>query len=175
MDQTSRILLIDDDEESRHDLETVLAFIGERTIPATSNYWQSPAMESVNKSSDIEVVIIGVCEQSDLTTLLSEIHEWESGAPFILIGSHDISSSLDSDLNAHITDRLDSELRHQQLLDALHKAKLLHEHFNRLRNFHGERNYNMFHSLVGESDAIQQVRQIMAQVAHTEVLSLIHI
>ena len=85
MDQTSRILLIDDDEESRHDLETVLAFIGERTIPATSNYWQSPAMESVNKSSDIEGVIIGVCEQSDLTTLLSEIHEWESGTPFILI------------------------------------------------------------------------------------------
>ena len=115
MDQTSRILLIDDDEESRHDLETVLAFIGEQAIPATSNYWQSPAMESVGKSTDIEVVIIGVCEQSDLTILLSEIHEWESGAPFILIGSHDISSSLDSDLNAHIAARLDSELRHQQL------------------------------------------------------------
>jgi len=173
MDQTSRILLIDDDEESRHDLETVLAFIGEQAIPVTSNYWQSPAMESVGKSTDIEVVIIGVCEQSDLTILLSEIHEWESGAPFILIGSHDISSSLDSDLNAHIAARLDSELRHQQLLDALHKAKLLHEHFNRLRNFHGERNYNMFRSLVGKSDAIQQVRQIMAQVAHTEVSVLI--
>jgi len=53
MDQTSRILLIDDDEESRHDLETVLAFIGEQAIPATSNYWQSPAMESVGKSTDI--------------------------------------------------------------------------------------------------------------------------
>ena len=59
MIQATRILLIDDNEESRHDLETILAFIGESTVPATSNYWQSPATDLVSKSSEIAVAIIG--------------------------------------------------------------------------------------------------------------------
>jgi sigma-54 specific flagellar transcriptional regulator A len=59
------------------------------------------------------------------------------------------------------------------LLDALHKAKIFHEHYNRLRDFDGVRDFNMFRSLVGESDALQKVRYMMGQVACKEVSVLI--
>ena len=65
------------------------------------------------------------------------------------------------------------ELRHQSLLDAIHKAKVFNEHFNRLRDFDGVRDYNMFRNLVGKSEAIQRVRQMMAQVANAEISVLI--
>ncbi|MDP6651105.1 MAG: sigma-54 dependent transcriptional regulator [Gammaproteobacteria bacterium] len=173
MVQTSSILLIDDNEKSRHDLETVLAFIGESVIPATSNYWQAPVAEATNRPADIAVAIVGACKQTELVSLLTEIHEWEKGTPFVLVGEHDIPAGLHDELLIRITASLDSELRHQPLLDALHKAKLFHEHFNRLRDFDGVRDYNMFRSLVGSSDAVQRVRQMMGQVANTEVSVLI--
>jgi sigma-54 specific flagellar transcriptional regulator A len=173
MVQTSSILLIDDNEESRHELETVLAFIGESVIPATSNYWQTPVAEATNRPADIAVAIVGACEQTELVSLLTEIHEWEKGTSFVLIGEHEIPAGLDDELLTRITASLDSELRHQPLLDALHKAKLFHEHFNRLRDFDGVQDYNMFRNLVGKSDAVQRVRQVMGQVANTEVSVLI--
>ena len=173
MIQATRILLIDDNEESRHDLETILAFIGESTVPATSNYWQSPATDLVSESSDIAVAIIGTCEQSDLATLMMGIYDWDAGIPFILVGEHEIPNSLISGVISNITTKLDMELRHQSLLDAIHKAKVFNEHFNRLRDFDGVRDYNMFRNLVGKSEAIQCVRQMMAQVANAEVSVLI--
>ncbi|HAJ76354.1 MAG TPA: sigma-54-dependent Fis family transcriptional regulator, partial [Gammaproteobacteria bacterium] len=173
MVQTGSILLIDDNEKSRHELETVLAFIGESVIPATSNYWQTPVTEATSRPADVAVAIVGACEQIELASLLTEIHEWEKGTPFVLVGEHDIPAGLHEELLTRITASLDSELHHQPLLDALHKAKLFHEHFNRLRDFDGVQDYNMFRSLVGSSDAVQRVRQMMGQVANTEVSVLI--
>ena len=173
MVQATRILLIDDNEQSRHELETVLAFIGEHPIPATSNYWLAPVTEAIRKPSDIAVAIIGACKQVELETLLTEIHAWEAGTPFVLVGDHKIPKGLHAELATRITATLEAELRHQPLLDALHKAELFHEHYNRLRDFDGVRDFNMFRSLVGKSKAVQKVRQMMGQVANTEVSVLI--
>ena len=35
----SKVLIIEDDARYRHDLETVLAFLGEDTFPASSSNW----------------------------------------------------------------------------------------------------------------------------------------
>ncbi|MDA1372044.1 MAG: sigma-54 dependent transcriptional regulator [Proteobacteria bacterium] len=173
MVQATRILLIDDNKQSRHELETVLAFIGEHPIPATSNYWLPPVTDAISKPSDIAVAIIGACELVELATLLTEIHAWEAGTPFVLVGRHKIPEGLHAELTTRITATLEAELRHQPLLDALHKAELFHENYNRLRDFDGVRDFNMFRSLVGKSKAVQKVRQMMGQVANTEVSVLI--
>ncbi|HBX37368.1 MAG TPA: sigma-54-dependent Fis family transcriptional regulator, partial [Pseudohongiella sp.] len=47
------------------------------------------------------------------------------------------------------------------------------DHYNRLREIGNVRDYNMFRSLVGSSPAVQRIRQIMSQVANTEVTVLI--
>ena len=173
MVEETRILLIDNNEHSRHDLETVLSFLGEETISATSCNWHSLTVKSVNQPSQITVAIIGVCDLISLEQLLEDIHQWEAGTPFVLVGEHEIPEFLDSKLLTRITATLESNLSYQPLLDALHKAKLFHEHYNRLRDFDGIKDYNMFRSLVGNSEAIKRVRHMMGQVANTEVSVLI--
>ena len=173
MVEETRILLIDNNERSRHDLETVLSFLGEETISATSCNWRSLTVESIDQSAQIAVAIIGVCDLISLEQLLEDIHQWEPGTPFVLVGEHEIPEFLDSKLLTRITATLESNLSYQPLLDALHKAKLFHEHYNRLRDFDGIKDYNMFRSLVGRSAAIKRVRHMMGQVANTEVSVLI--
>ncbi len=173
MVEEPRILLIDNNERSRHDLETVLSFLGEETISATSCNWRSLTVESIDQSAQIAVAIIGVCDLISLEQLLEDIHQWEPGTPFVLVGEHEIPEFLDSKLLTRITATLESNLSYQPLLDALHKAKLFHEHYNRLRDFGGIKDYNMFRSLVGKSAAIKRVRNMMGKVANTEVSVLI--
>ena len=173
MVEETRILLIDNNEHSRHDLETVLSFLGEETISATSCNWHSRTAKSVDQPAQIAVAIIGVCDLISLEQLLEDIHHWEAGTPFVLVGEHEIPEFLDSKLLTRITATLESNLSYQPLLDALHKAKLFHEQYNRLRDFNGIKDYNMFRSLVGKSEAIKRIRHMMGQVANTEVSVLI--
>ncbi|NKB31945.1 MAG: AAA domain-containing protein [Pseudomonadales bacterium] len=173
MVEEARILLIDDNERSRHDLETVLSFLGEEIITATSSSWHSRTTESVEQAAQIAVAIIGVCDFIPLEQLLADVHQWEAGTPFVLVGEHELPEFLDSELLTRVTATLETNLSYQPLLDALHKAKIFHEHYNRLRDFDGVKDYNMFRSLVGKSSSIQRVRHMMGQVANTEVSVLI--
>ncbi len=173
MGEKAKILLIDDDERSRHDLETVLSFIGEDILAATSSSWHSRCTADGSKPAQIALTIVGVCEFITPQRLLEDIHQWETGLPFILVGNHKLPEFLDPELRSRITAMLPAGLSYQPLLDALHKAKLFHDHYNRLKDFDGVRDYNMFRSLVGNSEAIQRVRHMMGQVANTEVSVLI--
>ncbi|NQV71297.1 MAG: sigma-54-dependent Fis family transcriptional regulator [Pseudohongiella sp.] len=173
MIEDARILLIDDDAESSRSLNTVLSFLGETTIVANSSDWQNRIAEGAGKPSKIAAAIIGDCEEKVLEGILQEIYQFEAGIPFVLIGNHSISTSLDAELRTRITAKLPATLSYQPLLDALHKAKVFHEHYNRLRDFEGVRDYNMFRSLVGKSDSVQRVRNMMGQVANKEVSVLI--
>ena len=173
MTDENRILLIDDNESSRHDLETLFSFIGENIISATSSNWHSLVTDAVSESSGVCVAIIGDCQNIRWEELLSDIHQWEAGTPFVLLGERDIPEQLEIDIVAAITATLSFPLSYQPLIDALHKARVFYEHFNRLRDVDGVRDYNMFRSLIGNSDSIHKIRQMMGQVAHTEVSVLI--
>lgn len=173
MIENARILLIDDDAESSKSLNTVLSFLGETIIVANSSNWQSRVSGTEGKTSEIAAAIIGGCKGKALESILQEIYQFEAGIPFVLVGNHSVSQSLDSELQTRITAKLPATLSYQPLLDALHKAKIYHEHYNRLRDFDGVRDYNMFRSLVGKSDSVQRVRSMMGQVANKEVSVLI--
>lgn len=173
MIESAQILLIDDDDGSSQNLRTVLAFLGESISSTTSARWKAEISESALKSSQFTAAIIANCSDVEIVSLLQELHEWEAGLPFILVGEHELPAQLDSQLLSCITAQLPTQLSYQPLLDALHKAKIFHEHFNRLRDFDGVRDFNMFRSLVGESDALQKVRYMMGQVANKEVSVLI--
>ena len=173
MVESTRILLIDDNERSRCYLETVLGFLGEDTICATSSNWQPCVTTFTEQASQISLAIIGTCDAIHLQQLLADIYNWEAGIPFVLVGKHEVSGFTDSELQSRIIAKLEPDLSYQPVLDSLHKAKLFREHYSRLRNFEGVNNFNMFRSLVGKSKAIQRVRHMMGQVANTEVSVLI--
>lgn len=173
MIENTQILLIDDDERSSQDLTTVLAFLGESITSSSSTDWENLVEESGLKSPQFSAAIIANCSEKGLASLIQELHSWERGLPFILVGEQHLPNDLESELLSCITAQLPAQLSYQPLLDALHKAKIFHEHFNRLRDFDGVRDFNMFRSLVGESDALQKVRYMMGQVASKEVSVLI--
>ena len=169
----SKVLVIEDDESYRHDLETVLGFLGEKVISASSGNWSGHVEEIIQTTSEITVAIIGSLESIRLEDLLSDIHKWEACIPFVILGREKISNSASLELKTRITAFLNRDLSYQSLLDALHKSKLFSDHYNRLRDVDGLRNSDMFPGLVGKSHAIQQVRRMMGQVANTEVSVLI--
>lgn len=173
MTEVHRILVVNDDNQSRHDLQTILAFIGESPIIANSSDWQQQCLAEPARPAEICAVLLGRYEPGRLRELLLAIHAWEAGTPFILLGQKHPDLALDTELESRIIASLDGELSYQPLIDALHKAKLVHEHYNRLRDFEGVRDYNMFRSLVGQSEAVQRVRHMMGQVANSEVSVLI--
>jgi len=173
MAEKTKVLLINDNDATRHDLETVLSFVGEQVVSASSANWHSTITEAVSKPQQVCLALINDCQQLDMLQLLKDLHAWEPGLPFVLIGEQQLPEQLDADLQSRITATLPEALTHQPLLDAIHKSKLFHEHYNRLRDFGGVRDYNMFRSLVGRSDPIQRVRHMMGQVANTEVSVLI--
>ena len=172
VDET-KVLVIEDNARYRHDLETVLAFLGEDTVPASSSNWSEQVENNIKASSKIAVAIIGSLDSIKLQNLLSEIHEWEACISFVILGRERISNSLSSLLTSSITAFLDRNLSYQSLLDALHKSKLFYNHHNRLRDVDGFRSSDVFPGLVGEIYAIQEVRRMMGQVANTEVSVLI--
>ena len=169
----AKVLVIEDDEKSRHDLETVLRFLGEDPISVASRNWSESAELAIPNSSEVVVAIIGSIDSIRLEELLSDIYEWEACIPFVIVGRKELLDLADLELKSRITAFLDKDLSYQSLLDALHKSKLFHDHYNRLRDVDGLRNHGMFHGLVGKSDAIQRVRHMMGQVANTEVSVLI--
>ncbi|HCL73988.1 MAG TPA: hypothetical protein DIC58_14235, partial [Gammaproteobacteria bacterium] len=160
MAEETKVLLINDNDATRHDLETVLSFVGEQVVSASSANWHSTITEAVSKPQQVCLALINDCQQLDTLQLLKDLHAWEPGLPFVLIGEQQLPEQLDADLQSRITATLSEALTHQPLLDAIHKSKLFHEHYNRLRDFGGVRDYNMFRSLVGRSDPIQRVRHM---------------
>ncbi|MEX2469369.1 MAG: sigma-54-dependent Fis family transcriptional regulator, partial [Pseudohongiellaceae bacterium] len=151
----------------------ILTFLGEAAIVATSADWRAHAEAALVTPAQICTALIG-STRVDLKTLLEALHDYEAGIPFVLVAdANTLPDELAPDLLSRITATLSGNLSYQPLLDALHKAKLFHEHYNRLRDVGGVRDYTMFHSLVGSSQAIEQVRHMMGQVANKEVSVLI--
>ncbi|MBL4820632.1 MAG: sigma-54-dependent Fis family transcriptional regulator, partial [Gammaproteobacteria bacterium] len=173
MTVSNKILLIDDDEQSRHDLEVVTTFLGEATVTANSDNWCSTAAHANSYPGEICVSIIGDCQHVPLAELLIKLYDWDPGMPLVILGQNKLSAIPDQDVLNNIIVELSFPLRYQSLLDAIHQAKVFRDHFNRLRNLGGVRDYNMFRSLVGNSNEIQRVRQMMGQVADKEVTVLI--
>ena len=171
--QESAILVICDEVQQRHDLQTVLNFIGEKVVTGSSSSWQHEANECALHSQQFSAAIIAESSASQLKRLVQALCEWEAGCPCIVVGEFSSSIDFAAEIRSQITEILPSKLSHQLLLNAIHKAKLFHEHFNRLRDLEEVRDFNMFRSLVGNSAEIWRVRRMMGQVAAKEVSVLI--
>jgi len=171
--ETNKILLIDDDERSCRDLEVILGFLGETIVAGNSKGWLSSRESDFTASGLFCLVMVGRCRELSLTELLAQLHDWDEGLPVVILGEGRLASLPDNESYKKVTSELSFPLTYQPLLDALHQAKVYRDHYNRLRDLGGVRDYNMFRSLVGNSTAVQQVRQMMGQVANKEVTVLI--
>jgi sigma-54 specific flagellar transcriptional regulator A len=170
---TPKILLIDDEDRSRRDLEVILGFLGESVLAGDSKGWSAARSSEHTFPGLFSLALVGRLRDCPVAELVAALHEWDRGLPVILLGEGRRDHLPQTDTFNNITSELGFPLTYQPLLDALHQAKVFREHYNRLRDLGGVKDYHMFRSLVGNSPAIQAVRQMMGQVAAKEVTVLI--
>ena len=168
-----KILLIDDDKTSSHDLSVVLGFLGERVAVAGSRNWRKTVQEEFRSAKSVQLAMVGAQTEEHLAQIITDVKNWAPGVPLVLLGTEARFAHVPEALLGLITATLSLPLSYQPLLDALHKAQVCYQHYNRLRDIGGVRDYNMLRSLVGTSAEVQGIRQIMGQVADKEVTVLI--
>lgn len=173
--RNNKVLVIDDNESRRHDLKVLLEFLSETTLTANSKNWQD-LVQSENKGEDYIAVFIGDFAQSKLSfeQLLKSIRDWNDELAVVLIGESSPSEEGLEDLLRHmIIASLPIPPTYNKLIDTLHRAQLYREAQSSSKRQPQRRPVHLFRSLVGTSREIQNVREMMAQVAEKDVSVLI--
>lgn len=157
------VYIIDDDKTRRDKLRTIIDFIGKTcTFDDYSN--PQPANLSI-----AQIVIVGAHTSVEETTdLLHELAILAPDLPVILVGPP-LSPMPASVKNVFAC--LAFPFSYAQMLESLYKCQLAVDH--EISWAQSQKQTPLFRSLVGDSEAIRQVRKLISQVANTEASVLI--
>jgi sigma-54 specific flagellar transcriptional regulator A len=168
----SKILLIEDDAERRHDLTVILSFLGEEHISTTSAEWRS-AVAGLAASSEVLGVLLGACDcKHGPIEVLRQLAAWDEFLPVIQLGEV-VPADCPEELRSHLLATLDVPPSYSRLVDSMHRAQVYREMHDEARERGWHRELNLFRSLIGTSRVIQDVRQMMQQVADTDATVLV--
>lgn len=173
--RNNKVLVIDDNEARRHDLKVLLDFLSETPLVAPSNEWQT-LVGNEAKGEDYVAVMIGDFHGGKVSfeQLLKAIREWNDELPVILVGDNPPNEDyLDDQLRHMIIANLAVPPTYNKLVDTLHRAQLYREAQSTSKRQPQRRPVHLFRSLVGTSREIQNVREMMSQVADKDVSVLI--
>ncbi|GLK89454.1 sigma-54-dependent transcriptional regulator [Pseudomonas turukhanskensis] len=167
----TKILLVDDNSERRRDLAVILNFLGEEHLACTSQNWRE-TVDALESPRDVLSVLLGeVTAKGGSLELLKQLAAWDEQLPVLLVGDA-APPEWPEDVRRRVLSTLEMPPSYNKLLDSLHRAQVYREMYDQARGARA-REPNLFRSLVGTSRAIQQVRQMMSQVADTEASVLI--
>ncbi len=180
----SKVLVVDDDEQRRHDLQVIFEFLGESVVTSGCGQWQAvaeaalvPSIDEAGRSASAVymLIVLGDCELSlPLAERLSAIQSWNLDLPVILVGEAQSEyDSLQPEQQRMVIAQLNLPLTYSSLMDTLHRAQRYGEVMQSRRQSSDTRPGHLFRSLVGTSRQIEGVRKMMAQVADKEVTVLI--
>ena len=167
----TKILLIDDNSERRHELAVILNFLGEEHLACGSDDWRS-VIAGLEPGAVQSVMLGDVRARGGVAELIRQLAAWDEFAPLLLLGEG-VADDLPEDLRQRVLASLEMPPSYNKLLDSLHRAQVYREMYDQARGRGRHRESNLFRSLVGTSRAIQNVRQMMQQVADTEASVLI--
>jgi sigma-54 specific flagellar transcriptional regulator A len=173
-----KVLLMDEDENRRHDMDVILNFLGESVVASGFGNWQSHIEDYIENTSEISCVLLGSSipdgtnsiEQVEL--MLDQIYEWDSTLPVILLGNTP-KDLLSDEYQNNVIANIATPPSYNKLQDSLHRAQLYREHYDLARGREQGRTNKVFRSLVGTSHKISKVREMMGQVADKDVTVLI--
>ena len=167
-----KVLIVDDDQGRRHDLKVILDFLGEESVSISSQDWLIEAKRAFDNSDEVVAVMVGETKAST-RKVISDIIQWDNGLPVVFIGENQSDEDLEEDLKRRIIGRLALPPSYNKLLDTLHRAQVYREQYDLTRGRDQRREPQLFRSLVGSSRAVQNVREMMTQVADKDVTVLI--
>jgi sigma-54 specific flagellar transcriptional regulator A len=169
------ILVIDDNEQRRHDAQVILDFLGENPVIYCCRQWTeiSASKEAQENTRQIKALVFGDSGDFSLEERLQQVQQWDRSCPIILIGEHDIEQVEDIDLRHKVIAQLEFPPSYNKFMDSLHRAQVYRQQYDINAGRVQQRDVQLFRSLVGTSREIQKVREMMAQVADKDVTVLI--
>jgi len=173
--RNNKVLVIDDNESRQHDLKVLLEFLSETVLIANSKNWLE-LVQSENKGEDYIAAFLGDFSQSkhNIEHSLKNIREWNDELAVIMVGeSLSTDDAMEDSLRHMIIASLPIPPTYNKLIDTLHRAQLYREAQSTSKRQPQRRPVHLFRSLVGTSREIQNVREMMAQVADKDVSVLI--
>lgn len=168
-----KILILDNDTESRGATRVVLDFIGENSVESGLVPWLEGGQAEIAEES-VGLILISPCDElSNINQIVKRIHELHGLVPCVLVGEHaELDEALAPNLKHMVVARLSAPMHYNDLNDAIHRAQRYNE-AQEQANSQGRRPSHLFRSLVGTSRLVQGVRNMMAQVADKDVTVLI--
>lgn len=171
MSKNNKVLVLSEDESRRHDIVTVLEFIGEEQIFSGEDALTLLASGDSEALASISVVILNG-EDGQSSEIVSDLCRKLQGVPILMIGDPPLKGVSEEDRGRIIT-RMSWPLTYTKFVDSLYRAQIYHDQFTHSQKRGQQRGLQLFRSLVGTSRTIQAVRQLMQQVADKEVSVLI--
>ncbi|WP_206484737.1 sigma-54 dependent transcriptional regulator [Thalassotalea sp. G2M2-11] len=161
MSGQKHILVVDNDASRRHQLETVLAFIGEHFSTGTQDKITDLFSE---EGQPLTVIVCG-----EITAEISQLIKDNPACPFVL---HDVIDKNAIETCVNVIDELSTPLNYAQLTEVVHHC---HQYHNKLPHKHASHPGNkvLCRSLIGASAPMQHVRFLIEQVASTHANVLI--
>lgn len=163
MSASEIFFIIDDDQQRRDKLITIMEFLGKKSTFSSYSNPQSFLLPQT------QTVILGAHDSMDETMdLLHELAILAPKLPVILVGPPVVvmSSSI-----PNVFAVLEFPFNYAQMLESLHKCQIEIGDAQpwQTREYHAP----LFRSLVGDSEAIRQVRKLIGQVANSDASVLI--
>ncbi|MFL1455664.1 sigma-54 dependent transcriptional regulator [Marinobacter sp. GN3S48] len=171
MSKNNKVLVLSEDESRRHDIVTILEFIGEEQIVAGEEALALTASGDTEALASISVVILNG-EDREISETVSDLCSKLQGVPLLMVGDPPLKGVSEDDRGRVIT-RMSWPLTYTKFVDSLYRAQIYHDQFTRSQKRGQQRGLQLFRSLVGTSRTIQSVRELMQQVADKEVSVLI--
>lgn len=168
METADQVLIIDDARQRRHDLSTVLQFMGYKPITIGSAYWEESI--SMHRPETFSAILLGdfLEAESSLQGILVRIQRWGAGIPVIRI-NEPLPDNLQAAFKRQIVARLEWPCSQAQLLACLHYGQVYREQWRQTHQLGSCQHMALFRGLVGKSEPIRDVRSAMAQVANRDV------
>jgi len=168
----TKILLVHDQGERRKEFANILTFLDEDYLACASTEWREAVAASSSNPRVLCVLLGGIIDSKRLNALVEEFAEWDEFLPIIVLNEVE-SAELSSEIRSSVLASLEMPPSYSQLLNVLHRARVYREVYDQTAERRLQRGPDLFRSLVGASRSIQSMRQMMQQVADTEVSVLI--
>ena len=160
-----KILVIDDNPESRKRITSILDFMEESSESQSIDQFLSSTPADLINS--VGLIMLADCKRvNDICQTIKE------GFGYVGVVLLDVDCDVESGYQNLIVARLNTPLNYKCLNDAIYRAQRMIEH-RESADFGSRRPNHLFRSLVGTSREIRGVRSMMTQVAEKDVTVLI--
>ncbi len=165
-----QILILDDNEDRLQKLKVIMDFLGEPVIASTREELASKKIQS----ADLLAIIVGLQENEVNLEYISKISSALQNIPVItLTSAPQAQKRIEATLSKIVVKALSEPLTYAQIQDALYCCQIAHENIISASKSSEDRPIALFRSLVGTSEPIRKIRQLIEQVAPSDANVLI--